>query len=126
MSIESLVYGRLTSYSGITAITTRAYPLLLPQSPTYEALTYQKISNTEQKGTSTLKDARFQLNCWAASYGEAHALATEVKAAFEEWHDLDQIPGVNFARVVGETDEYDDDTKVYRVIIDVMLTTTGD
>jgi hypothetical protein len=126
MTIETLVYGRLTTYSGISAITTRVYPMLLPQSPTYEALTYQKISNTEQKGTSTLKDARFQLNCWAQTYGEAHALAAQVKIAFEEWHDLDQTPGVNMARVVGETDEYDDDVEVYRVIIDVMLTTTGD
>ena len=53
-------------------------------------------------------------------------LSAQIKAAFEEWHDLDQTPGVLFARVVGEIDDYDDDMPVYRVILDVMLTTTGD
>lgn len=127
MSIEALVYGRLTTYSGITAITsTRTYPMILPQRPTYPAVTYQKISNTEQKGTSTLRDSRYQLNLWATTYAEAHSLAAQVKAAFEEWHDLDQTPGVNMARVAGELDDYDDDALVYRVIVDVILTTTGD
>lgn len=127
MSIEALVYTRLTTYSGITAIaSTRTYPLLLPQTPTYPAVTYQKISNSEQKGTSALRDSRWQLNCWASTYAEAHSLAAQIKAAFEEWHDLDQTPGVLFARVVGEIDDYDDDMPVYRVILDVMLTTTGD
>jgi hypothetical protein len=127
MSIEALVYGRLTTYSGITAIaSTRTYPMRLPQTPTLPAVTYQKISNSEQKGTSTLKDSRYQLNCWASTYAEAHSLAAQIKAAFEEWHDLDQTPGVLMARMVGETDTEDDDTKTYRVILDVMLTTTGD
>lgn len=133
MSIEALVYGRLTTYSGITAIaSTRTYPMKLGQYPTLPAVTYQKISNSEQKGTSTLKDSRWQINCWSKErengngYSEAHSLAAQVKAAFEEWHDLDQTPGVLMARVVGELDDYDDDAKQYRVILDVMLTTTGD
>lgn len=127
MSIEALVYTRLTTYSGITAIaSTRTYPMRLPQTPTYPAITYQKISNSEQKGTSTLKDSRWQINCWASTYSGAKALAAQVKTAFEEWHDLDQTPGVLMARMVGELDDEDDETKTYRVILDVMLTTTGD
>jgi hypothetical protein len=127
MSIEALVYGRLTTYSGITAIaSTRTYPMRLPQNPTLPAISYQKISNTEQKGSSNLKDSRYQLNCWATTYAEAHSLAAQVKAAFEEWHDANQTPGVLMARMVGETDTEDDDTKTYRVILDVFLTTTGD
>lgn len=127
MSIEALVYGRLTTYGGVTAInSTRTYPMQLPQHPTYPAMSYQKISNSEQKGTSALRDSRYQLNCWASTYAEAHSLAAQVKAAFEEWHDLDQTPGILMARIVGELDDYDDSALVYRVIIDVMLTTTGD
>jgi len=134
MSIEALVYGRLTTYSGITAIaSTRTYPMLLQgNNPTLPAITYQKISNTEQKGTSILRDSRWQINCWAkhradgGGYSEAHSLAAQVKAAFEDWHDLDQTPGVNYGRVAGEIDDYDDAALVYRVIVDVILTTTGD
>lgn len=127
MSIEALVYGRLTTYSGVTAIaSTRTYPMLLPQTPTYPAVTYQKISNSEQKGTSALRDSRWQLNCWGATYAAAHSLAAQVKAAFEEWHDVDQTPGVLMARIAGEVDDYDDSADVFRVIVDVLLTTTGD
>lgn len=127
MTISALVNGRLTSYSGITAlISTRSYPLLLPQHPTIPAVTYQKVSNTGQKGTSTLRETRYQFNCWGRTYAEAHTLATQVKAAFEEWHDLDQTPGVNMGLVVNELDDYDDEAKVFRVIVDVILHTTGD
>ena len=127
MTIAALLRGGLINDSGVSAIvSTRVYPGLLPQSPTYEAITYQRISSTGQNGTSNRKESRWQINCWAQTYAEAQVLAAAVKAFAEEWHDLDQIPGIAWARVVNEIDDYDDVADVYRVIIDVILHTAGD
>jgi len=127
MTIPALVKGALSADAGVTAIVaTRIYPIKLPQNPTYEALTYQRISNTGQDGTSTLRMSRWQINCWAEQYGEAQVLATAVKAALEEYINLLGTPGINMARVVNELDDWDEDAEVYRVIVDVILHTTGD
>ena len=127
MSVATLLRAGLAEDSGIAAIvSTRIYPLLLPQTPTLEAITYQRISSTGQNGTSERKESRWQINCWAATYGETVALAAAVKSFVEEWHDVSETPGIDFARVVNELDDYDDVADVYRSILDIMLHTTGD
>lgn len=134
MTIGALVYSALANNAGITAIVTgRIYPLLLPaNSPTLPAITYQRISSTGQDGTSNRKESRYQINCWsrkregANGYQETQTLSAAVKAALEEYHDADQTPGISWARVVNELDDYDDEAEVYRIILDVILHTTGD
>jgi hypothetical protein len=127
MTIASLLQARLANDEDVEAlVSTRVYPLLLPQKPVYEAITYQRISSSGQDGTSDRKESRWQINCWAEHAGQAYALAGAVKASLEEWHEVDETPGVSWARVVNELDDYDDESKVYRIIVDVILHTTGD
>lgn len=123
MTVGALVKARLTGYSGTSAIVgTRVYPLRLPQNPTYEAITYQRISNGPQNGSTEIRESRWQINCWAQTYAEAHTLAGQVKAAFENWTD----DNIKMAYVANEIDDDNDEVKVYRTIVDVMLVTTGD
>jgi hypothetical protein len=127
MTIASLLQARLANDEDVEAlVSTRVYPWLLPQKPVYEAITYQRISSSGQDGTSDRKESRWQINCWAEHAGQAYALAGAVKASLEEWHEVDETPGVSWARVVNELDDYDDESKVYRIIVDVILHTTGD
>jgi hypothetical protein len=107
----------------VGVVGTRIYPLNLPQPPTYPAITYSRISNSGQDGTSTIKQSRWQVDCWANTYVGSQTLAAAVKAFAEEWHDS---PGIEWARVVNEIDDYDDDAKAYRIIVDLILHTTGD
>jgi hypothetical protein len=127
MSIGTLVYSMLADDPGIAAIVgTRIYPTILPQNTPYEAITYQRISNTGTNGSTALRGTRYQINCWAETYAEAQALAAAVKARGEEFTDTSETPGIKMALVVNELDDYDDDEKVHRVIVDLILTTTGD
>lgn len=127
MTIGALVKAALSGNSGVTnLVSTRIYPLLLPQHPTLEAISYQRISNTGTFGSTDLRESRWQINCWAETYAETQVLAAAVKTLFEEYTDTDQTPGIKMARVVNETDDYDDDSKTYRTIVDVILVTTGD
>ena len=127
MTISSLLYGALSSDSGITTlVSTRIYPLKLPQDTPYPAVSYQRISNTGEQGSTALKETRYQLNAWADTYASAQTLATAIKTALEEHKDTDQTPGIKMARVVNELDDYDPDEEVYRIILDVIMVTTGD
>ena len=123
MTIGTLIQDRLTEYAGLSAlISARAYPLQLPQKPTYEAITYQRISNGTQNGSTVLRESRWQISCWAEQYSEAHELAIQVKGAFEDFTDA----SIKMAYIVNEIDDYDDVAQAYRTIVDVMLVTTGD
>jgi hypothetical protein len=127
MTIAALLKTALTNISGMGAlVSTRIYPVFLPQTPTLPAISFQRISNTGQYGTSDRKQSRWQINCWASTHVGATAVAAAVKAGLEEYHDADQIPAIDWARVVNELDDYDDAAKVYRIIVDVILHTTGD
>jgi hypothetical protein len=127
MTVAALLKTALTNISGISSLVgTRAHPIFLPQSPTLPAISYQRISSTGQNGTSERKQSRWQINCWASTHVGVTALAAAVKAGLEEYHDADQTPAIDYVRVVGELDDFDDTVKTYRIIIDVMLHTTGD
>lgn len=126
MSIGVLLRNRLASGGVAALVSARVYPVLLPQTPTYPAVSYQRISNSGTNGSTALRESRWQVNCWAATYAGAVSLSEAVKAAMEEHTDVSQTPGIKYSRVVNEFDDFDPDTEIYRVILDVMLTTTGD
>jgi hypothetical protein len=127
MTIGALLYAGLVADSGVsTLVGTRIYPVFMPPSPTMPAVSYQRISNTEQAGTSTLRVTRIQVDCWDDDFDGVQALAAAVKGALEEWTDTDQIPAVKMSQVVGEFDTYESETGLYRVSIDVLCNTIGD
>jgi hypothetical protein len=130
MTIGALVKAALANDSGVSAlVSARIYPNKLPQHPTYPAISYQRVSNSAQLGTTNLRKSRWQINCWAESYAGTQTLAAAVKALMEEYTS-DQAVGIKMTEVVNELDDLEtdvnDDSQVQRTIIDVMLTTTGD
>ncbi len=122
MSADSKLYTRMANYSGIsTLVGTRIYPLILPQNVTFPAVVYQRISGTAQNGTTSIREARYQLSCWSATFSGTKALADQVRGAMEEWSSGGTGTLVRMCRVVNELDDYEPDEKVYRTIIDVIL-----
>lgn len=127
MSIATLLYNRITGHAGTSAlIGTRCYPVLLPQRVSYPAVSYQRISNTETRGSSNIRETRYQVDCWAQTYAGTDALGIQVKSALEEYTTLSGGFDIKMARVSNELDDYDDQTDIYRLSIDVILVTTGD
>ena len=127
MSISTLLRAGLIGDSGVGAlVSTRIYPDDLPQKPTYPAITYQRISNSGQNGSSNRRESRWQLNCWGETYDDVTDLAAAVKAFIEEWHDVSETPGIAWARVINEFDDFDDETRTRRSLIDVILHTIGE
>jgi len=112
MSTEQTLYSTLKNDAGVSALVgTRIYPLLLPQNPTYPAITYQRIS-TRPVMTRTgngLDFVRMQIDCYADSYSGVKALAAAVEAALSTDYEL------------GKTDFYDDTLEIFRVSMDYQF-----
>ena len=127
MTIQSMLFDRLTTESGVSALVgARVYPGLLPQKATYPAISYGRVSNSGQWGTGTHRESRFQFDCWAKTNVDVVALSAAVKGGLEEWGDVDGGYVVKMAWIVNELDDYDPEEDLYRITLDCMLITSGD
>ena len=85
MGIESAIFSILTNDSAVAAlVSTRVFPNNLDQGEPLPAIVYQEISGVDDNdsgGSTNLVDARFQVDCYAATYLETMTLAAAVRAA---------------------------------------------
>jgi hypothetical protein len=82
---EGLVY-KLKNTNGVSSlVSTRIYPLKLPQTVTLPAITYQRISTprvlTHDQASGGLALPRFQITVWAESPDSAKAVVDAVRTA---------------------------------------------
>lgn len=125
MSIETALYAELVGDTDVAAlVSTRVYPLQVPQDVAMPAIAYQQISGRPeyaQEGDSGLNRARFQLTCQAETYEGAKELAAAVKAALSgasgTWDDTT----VNGCFVENVTDWRSEGFEMPVVRVDVMV-----
>lgn len=126
MSIETGLFTHLTTDANVSAIVdARVYPLRLMQGYTLPALTYQRIS-TERKPTLSGPNervvGRFQINCFAATYSAARALADKVRISLDGRKGTlgseDDVGGIS---IQGEWEDDDQQTDVYRIMLDFRI-----
>ena len=125
MTIETGLRTHLLADGPVAAlVVTRVYPLKLPQSPTYPALTYEIISDIPHRalaGDSDLERIRVRIHCWAATYTGAVDLAGKVRTAVADFSGTmgtTEVPSVKF-----ETwnDLFEDVPEVYRRVVDLII-----
>ena len=124
MNIGAQLYTYLTQVGTATAtlVSARVYPNYLPQNPTYPALRYQEISQPDYgNGSIELFEPRYQFDCFATTYAAAAGLADAVQDDLRNWGNPAGTPAVVNARDVGRLDDYDPDTDVHRIIVDVQF-----
>lgn len=94
------------------------YPLSIPTNGTYPCIVYQKVSNLNIRSHSgnEMVRPRFQISCWAKSYGEALTVAEAVKTAL----DLNQI-NFELAILENELDDKEVETNLYRKMLDFYI-----
>lgn len=119
MTVELALLNRMLNFAPLnTLVGFRIYPLILPQKPTMPAITYQQISATPY---STINQAsglalyRVQLSCYGNTYNEAKAVSKQVLSALQRFTG----EGLQDVAIENEFDDYEQDTKLYKVVIDV-------
>jgi len=120
---ESIKY--LLEYSeNVRDITTRCYPVKIPQGPTYPLIVYTKITGIRDhvlKGSTGHAHPRFQIEAWAKTYAEVKALAVAIREALDGFSGT--VEGVHIGSCLIETerDIYETEIEVYRVVQDWMI-----
>ena len=119
--IENALRSILITDDTVKLITTRCYPIAIPQSPTYPLILYTRITGMRDhvlQGPSGAAHPRFQVESWAETYTAAKSLASAIRVA------LDGYSGTVLGVVIGsilidsERDVYESEIKIYRVISD--------
>ena len=125
MSVESDLKARLVADATVNGlIAGRCYPGVLPQSPSYPALTFFRVSATRLynfRGTASRVTARFQIDCWAATHIQARALADAVRASLHAIVGTMGSTSIGYVRLDNELDVYEDAVKEFRVILDFII-----
>lgn len=90
--IEEALFNRLSNFAGLVSlVSTRIYPQMMPQDPTYPAVTYSLISaprETAMGADPGIVEARFQLSSWGAGdtpVKDMRDTAEQVRKALERW-----------------------------------------
>lgn len=124
MSVETVLFDRLTTHSGLTAlIEERCYSLVLPQNATLPALSYFRVSTMRHSamGADTgLASARFQVSVWADSFSSARAVATQVRSALQRWSTTSGTV-IQDIFYLNETDLHDPQVNGYHTACDFQV-----
>lgn len=84
-NIEQAIYYLLSQDVELASvISTRVYPAIVPQGGVLPCVTFQQISGVrdqELEAASGFVTSRFQINCWAKTYGGARQLSNLVRTA---------------------------------------------
>jgi hypothetical protein len=125
MSVDSDLKARLVADGTINGlISGRVYPDILPQGPTYPALTYFRVSGPRLyhlRGASGRSTPRYQIDCWAETRLGARVLAEAVRASLSGFHGFMGTTKVGYLRLDNETDFYEETVKVYRTSLDFII-----
>lgn len=118
MTVESDIYTALADDATVGGlVSTRIYPVILPQNVDYPAISYQRVGNaprpTLEDGVG-LQNPRFQIDAWAESADGARALATAVIAAMSAATSVDAI-------FLSDNDIYESDLEIFRVSVDFSV-----
>lgn len=110
--IEEGLYSYLSGKAAISAlVSTRVYPMLVPQGATYPAISYQKISGNHVRAlsgsTAGLANPRIQINCWARTYSAAKSLAEQVRLAMDGYAGSMGSESVNACFLMDERDQFE-------------------
>lgn len=117
--------------SGATAISNivaaRIYPELLPQSPTYPAITYFQVSAVRTyvlDGDAHKARRRFQIDCWASTHKVAEQLADAVRHTLSGFYGSMSGVQVHFTQLDDERDLFESEagiTGTYRISQDYLI-----
>lgn len=130
MEIEAALYAELAADSSVSAlVSSRIYPVLIPQDVDMPAIAYQRISGPRDYSHqgAGLVSARFQITCQATSYSGAKSLAAAVRDALSGFSGTMGAGGggggvkVQGAFVDNDLDGYGATAQEWTVRLDVII-----
>ena len=122
--IETAIRYILINDATVKAITTRCYPVTIPQSPTYPLILYTKITGMRDhhlRGPSGHAHPRFQVEAWSKTYTEAKTLADAIREALDGYAGTVSGTIIRSCLIESERDDYQKAVEVYRELQDYFI-----
>lgn len=125
MGIEIALRTLLVNDAAVAALAgSRVYPLRLPQNYTLPGISYQRISTARTHeidiGPTGWAWARFQIDCWADSYGTVRSLAEATRQALDGYKGTSSSTHIGGMYIESERDLFEETTEIYRVTLDFL------
>ena len=116
------IHTALTSFTNLTAlVSTRVYTLVMPQDSLYPAVVISKVSQLRENtmsnsGGNGVENQRCRVAIFDSTLASCEAVAEQIRLAFISYE------SANFKAVqVFNLDLYEDDTKLYHVVVDYSV-----
>lgn len=126
--IEDAIRAVLLADADVAAlVSSRVWPVRLPQAGTLPAVVYQRISTTAEPPALEAPvgptRSRVQVSCWAATFGQARQLGEAVLGALNGWSGTAGGERVELVRLANWLDDYEAETPEprFRVIADFYV-----
>ena len=122
--IETAIRSILINDATVKDITTRCYPVTIPQSPTYPLILYTKITGMRDhhlQGPNGRAHPRFQIEAWSKTYTEAKTLADAIRKALDGYSGTASGTVIRSCLIESEQDIYESEIEVYRVTSDWFI-----
>ena len=105
-------------------VDTRAYYKMLPQNPTYPAITFEQIGSDPLNALNevpALSWSRIRINCWGETYSDADSLAIAVENALNG--QTFSLTGLEIGSIVadGMRDFYEPNVEAFYVTQDFRI-----
>lgn len=118
--IEDDIFSTLALNTGISAlVATRIYPTIAPETVTPSFIVYTRVTTNPVNslvGTNALKNPLFQIDVYSRTHQQARSLGILIREAI--------LAATPFSAVWRDTrDDYEPDTKLYRVSLDFSIWT---
>ena len=126
MSIESVIYDRLSGHAGLSAlVSTRVYPNVAPQNVTVPFVTYRRVSALRESGYGEdigIVTSRFQIDMYATTYSGVRAIAEQVRAATQRYRASGTDPEVIDTFIENELETFEaEPALLHHAVTDIRI-----
>lgn len=129
MSVESLLYARLSANAGVQAVfgtPPRMYPSKVPQGAALPHGRFVRVATERAKAFTAspgLSSVEFQVDAWSSTSAGAKAGIDAIRIALDYW--TDRPAGIHGALVDGENADFEEDREEERCMLMVTVHTQG-
>ena len=119
------IFEHLSSKPAIKSLVqARIFPVLVPQNVQFPCITYQLISDPRLQTLEgvSVPNPYVQIDCWAKTYNDAHALAAAVETALECYRGLmGGLVQVHSCLLRSKADIFEPEVNDFRVSLDFSI-----
>lgn len=123
--MDAALYARLVADAAVSALTTRVYPVRLPDKAVLPAIRFFRVS-TDRPSTmgadAGIAGARYQVDCWAVTQLGMIDLRDKLRQALQRWRDSGGSPVIQDTFIEAERDHgWEPDVQAFRGGIDALI-----